>query len=247
MVKSQDSQADVRNATLALAGIVGGLAYALSDDLIFLGANPLGPTPDPAWAQMPMWRFVGSTWVALFATALLGCGYLSLYRMVRETCGSAIRRLTLVGAVGLGGVLLAHFNIGVLAPLVYKAMMASGASEASFVQVEAMLSAALRPLNALIVVFLYTQLVVLVYGVVSWRFGLRRPVLLVVLGMTLILALARLVLFRLFGVTGSTGATESILEGMMYFVPLAYWTGVAQTTRPSRESRRGQTVRRKTR
>lgn len=234
MQRSDEMQASVVNGRLALAGICGGVLYAISDDLLFLGAHLPGMLPDPAWAGMPVWRFVASAWIALFATTLLICGFVSLYHMVRETCGTFIQRCTLYSLVGFGGVLLTHFNIGVLLPLVYKAMLASGLPEASFAPVGTLLSSWLGPLNMVTIIFLYLQLGVLAYGVLGWRFGLNRRILLVVFALPLIITVLKLVAFGSLGISGCLGGTESLFEGALYIIPLAYWSGSQPTARQSR-------------
>lgn len=211
------------NRRLAACGILGGVLYMVSDLFLFLSPNLSGSVPDAAWTGMGAWRFAASVWIALPGSGLLLCGFVSLYNMVRETCGKFWRRLTLCGAAGVAGVLLAHTQIGVLPPLLYKAMARQGLSDEQFKLVHEGLSAYLSPMTVLIIVLFYTQLAVILYVVLSGRFGLRRRILLYMFGVTLAVTASLALTLSLFGIRGGIGCGESLFEGMMYLIPFWYW------------------------
>ena len=215
------------NRRLAVCGMLGGILYMISDLFIFLSRELIGVVPDaawsPAWGGMGEWRFAVSAWIALLGSGLLFCGFVSLYEMVRETCGKLWRLFTLCGAAGVGGVLLAHTQIGVLPPLLYKAMARQGLSAEASRQTYENISAYLSPVSVLIILLFYTQLAVIIYGVLSGRFGLRRRVLLYMTGVTLVVTAVLALSLSLFGIRGGVGGGESLFEGMMYLIPFWYW------------------------
>lgn len=215
------------NRRLAVCGMAGGILYMISDLFLFLSRELNGGIPDaawnPAWRGMGEWRFAASAWIALLGTGLLLCGFVSLYEMVRETCGKFWRLFTLCGAAGVCGVLLAHTQIGILPPLLYKAIMHQGLSYETFKLVRESISAYLLPVSVLIILLFYTQLAVILYGVLGGKFGLRRRVLLYMAGITLASAAIPALALSLFGIRGGIGGGESLFEGMMYLIPFWYW------------------------
>lgn len=211
------------NRRLAVCGMLGGILYMVSDFFLFLSRELNRELPDAAWSSMGEWRFAVSVWIALLGSGLLLCGFISLYEMVRETCGKFWRCFTLCGAPGVCGVLLAHTQIGVLPPLLYKAMARQGLSDEMFKLVQEGISAYLSPVTALIILLFYTQLAVILYGVLSGRFGLRRRVLLYIPGITLAATAVLALSLSLFGIRGGIGGGESFFEGMLYLIPFWYW------------------------
>ena len=170
-----------------------------------------------------MLSFAASIWCGLCGSALMLAGFVSLYRMVRETCAKAWARFSLLGAAGISGVLLVHYLAGSLEPMLYKALAESGFDMAGFPALTAALTPWYLPLNAAIILLVYSQLVVLVYGTVSGCFGLPKKTILLIPLAALVVGGGFSLLTLLFGLPGGYGGTESLLEGAMYLIPLLYW------------------------
>ena len=99
-------------------------------------------------------------------------GFQSFYAMTKAVCGKKIRRLMLLGGVGVGAVSLAHFTLGSLLPLTYKAILESGGSAELAGKACRLMDGWVLPLNIVIIALLYVQFVVLCYMLLSGKSGL---------------------------------------------------------------------------
>ena len=71
------------NRNLAVGGIIGGVLMMLANIIIHMGTT--GKTPDPGWIDMPGMLPGITEILAVLAAAGLLAGWVSLYRMVRES------------------------------------------------------------------------------------------------------------------------------------------------------------------
>jgi len=87
------------NRNLAVGGIIGGVLMMLANIIIHMGTT--GKTPDPGWIDMPGMLPGITEILAVLAAAGLLAGWVSLYRMVRESCGSKMQKLAIAPTVGV--------------------------------------------------------------------------------------------------------------------------------------------------
>lgn len=210
---------------MSLLGLLGGILYQIGDYFLFLHPDYRdGMAIQSCWADMPMWRFSGSMWCALFGSVFLICGFFSLYQLVKSTCGKVWQGLTLCSLPGIMGVIYAHFIFGSLQPMVYKAMLAAGFGDEQFLAVnDILMSANMVPIIFIIASF-YLQLIVIIYGIVSRKFNLSKQSITVLI--FVVLALCFLFIVSLYipsPFAGIAGGLESLFEGILYLVPYFYW------------------------
>ena len=96
------------NSILAIIGIFGGLICAIAD--LFLDLK--GPKNkkygklkviDSMWEEMPHYRFVVSTILAMFAVPMYCCGVLALSNLMLDNApvfATAFRTIAIIGAMG---------------------------------------------------------------------------------------------------------------------------------------------------
>ena len=211
------------NKKYALSGIIGGICFEIADYFLFLSPDLLHTDPDPAWLSMGNYRFMISAYLGLFGSILLLLGFISLYRMVKKTCSKNVCRFSFLGAGGITGICLAHFNIGCLSPLIYKSLLNRGYDSEVYLDLVKDLSEQLAPLSYLIIALFYTQLIVIVYGTVSGRFRIPKMLLIKIILATVLLSVIQNIVLSFFGIRGALGGMESLFEGMLYIVPYQYW------------------------
>lgn len=210
---------------MSLLGLLGGILYQIGDYLLFLHPDYRdGMTIQSCWVDMPMWRFSGSMWCALFGSVFLICGFFSLYQLVKKTCGKAWQHLTLCSLPGVIGVIYAHFIFGSLPPMIYKAMIAAGLGDEQFLAVnDTLMSANMAPI-VLIIASFYLQLIVIIYGVVSRKFHLSKQSIFALILVILVLCLLLVVSFYIPSpFAGIVSGFESLFEGILYLVPYFHW------------------------
>lgn len=108
----------------ALIGIFGGITCSIADYLLeYMGqaSQTLGAwgVTESAWADMALWRFPASIWIACFAVPMYVLGVIAVIRQIRSThrkLGSAFGISFLIGALGA---LFIHIILCVM-PVVYK-------------------------------------------------------------------------------------------------------------------------------
>jgi len=209
------------NKKLAMGGVIGGCLYALSSILIHWGGAITGENPDPGWLTMDAMRCGTAELLALLGSVGLLAGFISLYRMVKESCGKKMTRLSLIPVVGVVGMALFHGNVSCIEPLLYP-ILAKGSADSLYPDVDAAISGSFAPADLIILVTFYLQLIPLFYGVFSGRFGVKKgliilnPILGLILGLVLGAILPSPIKAISFGL-------RNLGEGLMYLIPLAYW------------------------
>ena len=207
------------NRNLAVGGIIGGVLMMLANIIIHMGTT--GKTPDPGWIDMPGMLPGITEILAVLAAAGLLAGWVSLYRMVRESCGSKMQKLAIAPTVGVVGMSLFHGNINCIEPLVYKTLALSG-SESMFPAMDAAISGSFAPVDLLILAAFYLQLIILIYGVFSGKLGVKKWLILLnpVCGLIVGIVLGAVLPGSLSGIPMGM---RNLGEGLMYLIPYAYW------------------------
>ena len=209
------------NKKLALGGMIGGCLYALSSILLHWGGAITGENPDPGWLTMGAMRYGVAELLALLGSVGLLAGFISLYRMVKESCGEKMTRLALIPVVGVVGMALFHGNVSCIDPLIYP-ILAEGSAVSLYPAVDAAISGSFAPVDLTILVTFYLQLIPLFYGVFSGRFGVKK-------GLIIFNPILGLVLGLMFGavlpspIKAISFGLRNLGEGLMYGIPLAYW------------------------
>lgn len=209
------------NKKLAMGGVIGGCLYALSSILIHWGGAITGENPDPGWLAMGAKRCGAAELLALLGSVGLLAGFISLFRMVKESCGKKMTGLALIPAVGVVGLALFHGNVSCIEPLLYP-ILVKGNAAALYPAVDAAISGSFAPVDLIILVTFYLQLVPLIYGVFSRRFGVKK-------GLIVFNPILGLFLGLMFGallpspIKAISFGLRNLGEGLMYLIPLAYW------------------------
>lgn len=212
----------INNKKLALGGIIGGILYMLANLLLHMSAGMTGDNPDPGWASMAAILSGISELLAVLGSVGFLMGFLSLYHMVSDTCGSKMRRQSVVPAIGVVGMALFHGNVNCIEPLIYKVLVQNGITAEVYTSMDAAISSSFAPVDLLILVAFYIQLIVLIYGVFSGKFGVKKwliifnPIVGLVLGVVLGMVLPG-------AVNGLSYGMRSLGEGLMYLIPYTYW------------------------
>ncbi|MCR5328525.1 MAG: hypothetical protein K6E12_06730 [Saccharofermentans sp.] len=210
------------NSKMAFAGIAGAVTYAIADFFLYLGTNPLSESPLSVW-QVPEWRLTVSMWIAVVGSLLLLLGYISLCKMYADVFGMIGKILCLPPMICFGGVLYMHFFIGVYAPLTYNSAVKAGVTTE---QVSLMVSNAeyyLNPLTLTLIILGYSTEIVLLYGILSGKFGLKKRTAAFMFGGYLILALLFVLVAWITGEWGISCSLESLLETTFFIPAFLYW------------------------
>ncbi len=213
------------NRKLALFGIIGGILMMLANILVHTGTGMTGENPDPGWLSIPAILCGISEILAVLGTLGLLAGWVSLYRMTAETCGTRMQKFALIPAFGAVGMALFHGNISCIEPLIYQVLAQSG-GEGMYSAMDAMISSSFAPVDLLILVTCYLQLILLLYGIFSGRFGVKKwmivfnPVVGLVLGVVLGAILPP-------SLNGFSLGMRNLGEGLMYVTPFVYWKAKA--------------------
>ena len=215
------------NKKLAAGGILGGILYMLATILVHTGAGMTGANPDPGWLSMPAILCGISELLAVLGAVGFLAGFISLYRMVSSTCGSGMRKLTLVSAFGVVGMALFHGNIHCVEPLVYQVLATGGVEASLYPAMDAAISGSFAPVDLLILVTFYLQLIVLFYSVLSGKAAVKKwlivcnPITGLVLGVLLGAILPA-------SANGLALGMRNLGEGLMYLIPYIYWKNIAE-------------------
>lgn len=155
------------NTVLAIIGIIGGLLCAMAD--LFLDLK--GPKNkkignlkviDSMWEEMPHYRFVVSTVLAMFAIPMYSCGSIALTNLLKESsCAYAtvFQVSALIGA--MGGFLIHTFLC--LCPTIYQIVK----KDASFELAEKVINAIFRQIYVPFFTC-YTLLVIVPSGMIMY-------------------------------------------------------------------------------
>lgn len=211
------------NWKLALAGIIGTIVYAVADAFLYLGTDIASDNKITLW-QVPEWRLMTSMWIGVIGSLLLLLGFISLARMFNKVFEKAGRFLILPAFLCVGGVLYMHFALGVYAPLTYNSAVKAGITAEQVSVLLANAESYMNPLTIVLVILGYSTEIVLIYGILSGRFGLRKRLVSFMFGGYALVVLALALIAKLTGEYGILGSVESLLE-MTFFIPAyIYWS-----------------------
>ena len=210
------------NRKLALAGIIGTIVYAVADLFLYLGTDIASDSKISLW-QVPEWRLMTSMWIGVIGSLLLLLGFISLARMFNKVFEKAGKFLILPAFLCIGGVLYMHFALGVYAPLTYNSAVKAGITAEQFSVLLANAESYLNPLTIVLVILGYSTEIVLIVGILSGKFGLRKRLVSFMFGGYAVVVLALALIAKLTGEYGILGSVESLLE-MTFFIPAyVYW------------------------
>ena len=210
------------NWKLALAGIIGTIIYAVADAFLYLGIDIASDNKISLW-QVPEWRLMTSMWIGVIGSLLLLLGFISLARMFDKVFEKAGKFLILPAFLCIGGVLYMHFALGVYAPLTYNSAVKAGITAEQFSVLLANAESYMNPLTIVLVILGYSTEIVLIYGILSGKFGLRKRLVSLMFGGYALVVLAFALIAKLTGEYGILGSVESLLE-MTFFIPaFIYW------------------------
>ena len=216
-----DSVSQKRNAII---GFIGGVIFMIGDFLLYMfpGRNP-DLDVDPVFADMPVWRFTGSALCGFIGMALMLFGFQSLYGMTKRVCGKVLPKIMLIGAAGVGGTTLAHFNLGCLMPFTYKAMLSVGIDPELADQACQAIIPWVTPIDLLIIIAIFVQALVLVIMLLGGKSGLSRWFVLMGPIGAITLGVIWKIIFKDTLIGNAWGACESLGEGLMYLTAYFYW------------------------
>ena len=164
-----------------------------------------------------------SMWIGVIGSLLLLLGFISLARMFNKVFEKAGKFLILPAFLCIGGVLYMHFALGVYAPLTYNSAVKAGITAEQFSVLLANAESYLNPLTIVLVILGYSTEIVLIYGILSGKFGLRKRLVSFMFGGYALVVLAFALIAKLTGEYGILGSVESLLE-MTFFIPaFIYW------------------------
>ena len=208
----------------AILGFIGGVLFMTGDCLLYVypGRNA-DLDIDPVFESMPAWRFTASAFLGFIGMAIMLFGFQSLYEMTKKVCGKVLPKIMLIGAAGVGGTALAHFNLGCLMPFTYKAILSAGGSPELATKACETMIPWVAPVDLVIIVALYVQFVVLAIMILSGKSGLSRFFILVGPVAAIALGVLWSQLFKGTLIEGCWGSCESLGEGLMYITALFYW------------------------
>ncbi len=210
------------NWKLALAGIIGTIVFAVADAFLYLGTDIASDNKITLW-QVPEWRLMTSMWIGVIGSLLLLLGFISLARMFDKVFEKAGRFLILPAFLCIGGVLYMHFALGVYAPLTYNSAVKAGITAEQFLVLLANAESYMNPLTIVLVILGYSTEIVLIFGILSGKFGLRKRLVSFMFGGYALVVLAIALIAKLTGEYGILGSVESLLE-MTFFIPAyIYW------------------------
>jgi hypothetical protein len=210
------------NRKMAFAGIAGAIVYAIADGFLYLGTDIASDNKLSLW-QIPEWRLMASMWIGVIGSLLLLLGFISLARMFNKVFEKAGRFLILPAFLCIGGVLYMHFTLGVYAPLTYNSAVKAGVSAEQFSVLLKNAESYLNPLTGILVILGYSTEIVLIFGILSGKFGLKKRLAAYVFGGYVILVIIVILICKLTGEWGLTGSLESFLETTFFIPAFRYW------------------------
>lgn len=210
------------NRKMALAGIIGTIVYAVADAFLYVGTDIASDNKITLW-QVPEWRLMASMWIGVIGSLMLLLGFISLAKMLGRVFKKAGKFLILPAFLCIGGVLYMHFALGVYAPLTYNSAVKAGVTAEQFSVLLANAERYMNPLTLVLVILGYSTEIVLIYGILSGRFGLKKRLVSFMFGGYALLVLVIALIAKLTGEYGLLGSVESLLE-MTFFIPAyCYW------------------------
>ena len=211
-----------KNRILALFGIIGAVLYAIADLFLYIGVDVYSDDL-LAMCRVSEWRVMLSMWIGLFGSLGLLLGFISLYRLVKISFGEKLKLVMFLPLLAMGGILYCHFTLGVYNPLTYQSAIKAGVSEN---QIAALLENAARFLNPLTmttVICGYTAEIIVIVGILSGKFNLKKRFLLFMYGLYAIVAAFVILLSKLLGEPGLTGGLESLFETTFFLPAFFAW------------------------
>ena len=116
-----------------------------------------------------------------------------------------------------------HFTLGVYSPLTYRSAINAGVPESQIVTLIEHAQSYLKPLTYTLAILGYLTEIILIYGMLSGKFGLKKRNVFYIFGGYFVLVLIFVVFAKITGEWGVTGSLESLLE-MTFFIPAyLYW------------------------
>lgn len=213
------------NRKMALAGIAGTIVYAVADAFLYLGTDIASDNKITLW-QVPEWRLMASMWIGVIGSLMLLLGFISLAKMFGRVFKKAGKFLILPAFLCIGGVLYMHFALGVYAPLTYNSAVKAGVTAEQFSVLLANAESYMNPLTLVLVILGYSTEIVLIYGILSGRFGLKKRLVSFMFGGYALVILIMALTAKMTGEYGLFGSVESLLE-MTFFIPAyLYWRKV---------------------
>lgn len=210
------------NRKMALAGIAGTIVYAVADAFLYLGTDIASDNKITLW-QVPEWRLMASMWIGVIGSLMLLLGFISLAKMFGRVFKKAGKFLILPAFLCIGGVLYMHFALGVYAPLTYNSAVKAGVTAEQFSVLLANAESYMNPLTLVLVMLGYSTEIILIYGILSGSFGLKKRLVSFMFGGYALLVLVIALIAKLTGEYGLLGSVESLLE-MTFFIPAyCYW------------------------
>ena len=210
------------NKIMAGAGIAGTIVYAIADMFLYIGQDVLSDDQTALW-DVPEWRLMTSMWIGVIGSLLLLMGFISLGKMYHNVFNRWGNVLILPSLLCIGGVLYMHFTLGVYSPLTYRSAINAGVSESQIVTLIEHAQSYLNPLTYTLAILGYLTEIILIYGILSGKFDLKKRNVFYIFGGYFILVLIFVVFAKITGEWGVTGSLESLLE-MTFFIPAyLYW------------------------
>lgn len=210
------------NKIMAGAGIAGTIVYAIADMFLYIGQDVLSDDQTALW-DVQEWRLMTSMWIGVIGSLLLLMGFISLGKMYHNVFSGLGNVLILPSLLCIGGVLYMHFTLGVYSPLTYRSAINAGVSESQIVTLIEHAQSYLNPLTYTLAILGYLTEIILIYGILSGKFGLKKRNVFYIFGGYFILVLIFVVFAKITGEWGVTGSLESLLE-MTFFIPAyLYW------------------------
>ncbi len=212
---------ETNNRKFAVAGIIGGVLYFIASALVHVGSGMTGENPDPGWLNISSLSSGLSELLALAGSVCILHGFISMYKMAEKTIGNVMRKLVAVSAVGVVGMTLFHGNINCIEPIIYRTLAENGA-EAVYPLMDGAISGSFALVDLIILVTFYLQIIPVIYGVLSGKFGVKKwfiifnPVVGLIIGIILGNILPA-------PVNGIAMGMRNLGEGLIYIIPAMYW------------------------
>ena len=212
---------ETNNRKFAAAGIIGGVLYFIASALVHVGTGMTGDNPDPGWLNISNLSSGMSELLALAGSVCILIGFISMYKMAEKTLGNAMRKLVTVSAVGIVGMALFHGNINCIEPIIYRTLDENGA-EAIYSAMDGAISGSFALVDLIILVAFYLQIIPVIYGVLSGKFGVRKWLIIFnpVIGLIIGIILGNILPAP---VNGIAMGMRNLGEGMIYLIPAMYW------------------------
>ena len=210
------------NARMAFAGICGAVVYAIADFFLYLGTDYFSGDKLSVW-QVPEWRLMASMWIAVIGSLLLLAGYMSLSKMYVDVFKKAGNILSIPFTLCFGGVLYMHYAIGVYGALTYNSAVKAGVTQEQFTVMLSNAESWLNPLTLTLIALGYSTEIVLLYGILSGKFGLKKRVAAFMFGGYAVVAGILILIAKLTGDWGITCSLESLLETTFFIPAFLYW------------------------